>query len=92
MPDEAEIRQRVLAIVARSFRVPAESIDPSFEYGPFGLSLEGLMELEARIYIEREFNIEIPDSEVEKILSIDQLVDAIKAHLALSNQAGAIGR
>lgn len=44
------------------------------------LDLDSLDAVEVVMAIEEEFNIEIPDSEADKILSIDDAVNYVSGH------------
>ena len=72
-----EIEMQVKAILAAKLRVNIKALkgNASFTYD-FGA--DSLNMLEAIMDIERQFNVKINDENVEKLKTVDQLIDFVK--------------
>ncbi len=75
----SSVEQQVKAIVAEQLGVKAEAVtnDASFVDD---LGADSLDTVELVMALEEEFETEIPDEEAEKITTVQQAVDYIKAH------------
>ena len=73
------VEQQVKAIVAEQLGVKQEQVtnDASFVDD---LGADSLDTVELVMALEEEFEIEIPDEDAEKITTVQQAVDYIKAH------------
>ena len=73
------VEQQVKAIVAEQLGVKAEQVvnDASFVDD---LGADSLDTVELVMAMEEEFETEIPDEEAEKITTVQQAIDYIKAH------------
>ena len=74
------VEQQVKAIVAEQLGVKAEQVvnDASFVDD---LGADSLDTVELVMALEEEFECEIPDEEAEKITSVQQAIDYVKAHV-----------
>lgn len=80
------IEERVKKIVVEQLGVKEQEVtrDASFVDD---LGADSLDTVELVMALEEEFNIEIPDEEAEKITTILQAIDYIKAHSASASTA-----
>ena len=76
----SNVEERVKKIVAEQLGVKLEEVttDASFVED---LGADSLDTVELVMALEEEFDTEIPDEEAEKIQSVGQAVDYIKAHM-----------
>ncbi len=74
----AAIEERVIKIVKEQLGVSDVKLENSFVED---LGADSLDTVELVMALEEEFNVEIPDSDAEKIGTIQQAVDFIQAHL-----------
>ena len=92
MPDVSDIDQlgsRVINVIARTHRIPAESItlDSTFDE----LKIDSLDGINIVFALENEFEIEIPDEGVQNMRSLRQITEGIEKLLAAKNQAALPG-
>ncbi len=82
----ATVEERVKKIVLEQLGVKEEDVtnDASFVDD---LGADSLDTVELVMALEEEFNTEIPDEEAEKISTIQQAIDYIKAHSASESTA-----
>ncbi len=78
--DEKEIEEKVIAIVAEQMGVDKSEItrDTNFVQD---LNADSLDTVELAMEFEDEFETSIPDEEAEKIQTVGQAIDFIKAHI-----------
>ena len=76
----ADIGQKVKSIIAEQLGVKIEEVTDSASFVD-DLGADSLDTVELVMALEEEFGIEIPDEEAEKIQSVGQAVDYIKAHM-----------
>jgi acyl carrier protein len=71
---------RVTAVIAKSQRLPPESvtIDKTFEE----LNIDSLDGMEILFALEGEFNVDIPDDEARAIRTVREMVEGIEKLLA----------
>ncbi|MGB6976170.1 MAG: acyl carrier protein [Gammaproteobacteria bacterium] len=74
----ATVQERVIKIVGDQLGVTDVKANASFVED---LGADSLDTVELVMALEEEFNIEIPDTEAEKIGTVQQAIDHIKAHL-----------
>ena len=77
---ENNIEQRVKKIVAEQLGVSEAEVknESSFQED---LGADSLDTVELVMALEEEFECEIPDEEAEKITSVQQAIDYVKAHV-----------
>ncbi len=75
----SNIEERVKKIVVEQLDVKADDVTPTASFVD-DLGADSLDTVELVMALEEEFEIEIPDEEAEKITTIAQAVDFIKAH------------
>jgi acyl carrier protein len=75
----ATVQERVIKIVSDQLGVGTD-IKPSASFVE-DLGADSLDTVELVMALEEEFGIEIPDTEAEKIATVQQAIDHIKAHL-----------
>jgi acyl carrier protein len=88
MPPQADTDQlgeQVMAVIARTQRLPVESItlDSTFEQ----LKIDSLDGINIVFEIEKEFDIEIPDEGVSNLRSVRQTVEGVRQLVAKKGQA-----
>jgi acyl carrier protein len=80
-----ELTRRVIAVVAKTQRVPIEKISLDSTFEELGMdSLDGVNLLFA---LEEEFNINIPDEDAKDIRSVRQMVEGVSKLLATGGEA-----
>ena len=78
--DEAEIKEKVIAIVAEQMGVEKGEITPETNFVN-DLNADSLDTVELVMEFEDEFETSIPDEEAEKIQTVGQAVDFIKDNM-----------
>ncbi|MCP5155162.1 MAG: acyl carrier protein [Ectothiorhodospiraceae bacterium] len=73
------IEERVKQIVVEQLGVKEEDVSPDASFVD-DLGADSLDTVELVMALEEEFNCEIPDEEAEKITTVQQAMDYIKAH------------
>lgn len=76
---EPEVEQRVIHVVQNFAKVDSTKVNRNAHFIN-DLGLDSLDEVELLMQIEDEFAIEMPDSEVEKIHSVDDAIKYLAAH------------
>ncbi|MFO1434350.1 MAG: acyl carrier protein [Candidatus Competibacteraceae bacterium] len=78
--NSSDIEERVKKIIVEQLGVAAEQVtnDASFVED---LGADSLDTVELVMALEEEFECEIPDEDAEKITTVQQAIDYIKAHL-----------
>jgi acyl carrier protein len=74
------IDQRVKDIIVEQLGVKPEQVTPEAKFIE-DLGADSLDTVELVMALEEEFECEIPDEEAEKITTVQQAVDYIKAHV-----------
>ena len=74
------VEQKVKQIIVEQLGVDASEVSPQASFVN-DLGADSLDTVELVMALEEEFDIEIPDEEAEKIQSVSQAVDYIKAHM-----------
>ena len=80
MADQKTIEQRVKEIIVNQLNVNEEQITREASFLD-DLGADSLDTVELVMALEEEFECEIPDEEAEKITSVQQAIDYIKAHV-----------
>lgn len=80
---QEKIFEKVKEIVAEQLGVKPEEVTPEANFAN-DLGADSLDTVELVMALEEEFNIEIPDEEAEKILTVQQAVDFINEQVAAS--------
>ena len=78
--EEAEIKEKVIAIVAEQMGVEKSEISESTNFVN-DLNADSLDTVELVMEFEDEFETSIPDEEAEKIQTVGQAVDFIKENM-----------
>src|SRR5690606_36031834 len=76
----SSIEERVKKIVVEQLGVKEEEVSASASFVD-DLGADSLDTVELVMALEEEFECEIPDEEAEKITSVQQAIDYIKAHV-----------
>jgi acyl carrier protein len=79
MAAEKSIEQKVKDIIVEQLGVNADQVTPEAKFIE-DLGADSLDTVELVMALEEEFETEIPDEEAEKITTVQQAVDYIKAH------------
>ena len=74
------VLEKVKAILSEQFDVEEDSITPDTNLSE-DLEADSLDVVDLLMSIEDEFEIEVPDEEIENIKSLDQLVKYIEANM-----------
>ena len=77
----ADVETRVKEIIIEQLGVDAKEVNNQASFIN-DLGTDSLDTVELVMALEEEFNTEIPDEEAEKIQTVGQAVDYIKAHSA----------
>ncbi|MEA5552486.1 acyl carrier protein [Anabaena cylindrica UHCC 0172] len=80
---QADIFERVKSIVIEQLEIEAEKVVPNATFTD-DLGADSLDIVELVMALEEEFDLEIPDEDAEKILTVADVVDYIKNHVAAS--------
>jgi acyl carrier protein len=75
-----EVAQKVMDIIAESLGVKRNEVAPAASFIT-DLNADSLDIVELVMAIEKEFDIEIPDDEAEKIRTVQDAIDYIVAHV-----------
>ena len=84
--DVKEIEEKVIAIVAEQMGVDKGEINRDTHFVN-DLNADSLDTVELVMEFEDEFETSIPDEDAEKIQTVGQAIDFIKAHLNKGGQA-----
>jgi acyl carrier protein len=87
MVDSPSIAQRVIAAIARSKRVDADSIRPETTFEALGM--DSLDAIELLFELEEEFDLTVEDEAVQGKETVDQVIQAVRE--ALAESPGAVG-
>ncbi len=74
-----DIESKVKSIIVENLGVDAGTVTPQASFVN-DLGADSLDTVELVMALEEEFDLEIPDEEAEKIQSVGQAIDYIKAH------------
>ena len=74
------VAEKVKSIIVEQLGVDADEVTPQASFTD-DLGADSLDTVELVMALEEEFECEIPDEEAEKITSVQQAIDYIKAHL-----------
>jgi acyl carrier protein len=78
-PTMAEIKKKVIAIIAEQLAKPEDSIQESSHFVD-DLGADSLDTVEIIMAIEEAFGLEIPESEQEKIRTVGDAISYIEKH------------
>ena len=78
--DKGAITDKVKDLIAQSLGVNVDDVRPQASFID-DLGADSLDIVELVMLIEKEFNIEIPDDDAEKISTVQDSIDYIAAHL-----------
>jgi acyl carrier protein len=73
--------EKVQNIIAESLGVPRAEVVPTASFIS-DLNADSLDIVELVMAIEKEFDVEIPDEEAEKIRTVQDAIDYIQAHVS----------
>ena len=77
---EKSVEQKVKDIIVEQLGVNPDQVTPDAKFIE-DLGADSLDTVELVMALEEEFECEIPDEEAEKITTVQQAVDYIKAHV-----------
>ena len=80
MAQVQDVEARVKEIIVEQLGVDASEVTPQASFVN-DLGADSLDTVELVMALEESFDVEIPDEEAEKIQSVGQAVDYIKAHI-----------
>jgi acyl carrier protein len=83
--DTDQLGEKVIAVIARTQRLPADSVtlDSTFEE----LKIDSLDGINIVFELEKEFDIEIPDEGVSNLRSVRQTVEGVRQLIEKKGQA-----
>jgi acyl carrier protein len=81
---EQDIASKVIDLIQISTGVEKSSITPEASLTD-DLGLDSLDDIELIMAIEEEFDIEITDEEAERIKTVQQTIDAVKARVKVES-------
>ena len=70
-----DLTQRVISVIAKTQRIPAEKISPDSTFEELGL--DSLDSVNILFALEEEFNVSIPYETAREIRSVRQIIDGI---------------
>ncbi len=79
MADVKDVEARVKEIIVEQLGVDATEVNPAASFVN-DLGADSLDTVELVMALEEEFDVEIPDDQAEKIQTVGQAIDYIKAH------------
>ena len=74
-----DIESKVKGIIVENLGVDAATVNPQASFVN-DLGADSLDTVELVMALEEEFDVEVPDEEAEKIQTVGQAIDYIKAH------------
>lgn len=77
------VQQRVQAIIGKQLGVDADRVAPEASLLD-DLGADSLDVVELAMALEEEFSIEVPDEDLEKIRTVQDIVDLIQAHAGVA--------
>ncbi|MCR5085126.1 MAG: acyl carrier protein [Succinivibrionaceae bacterium] len=77
---DSNIEERVKDVVSNYLSIDREKVIPEASFIA-DLGADSLDSVELVMNLENEFHIEIPDSEAEKINTVQSAIDYVKAHI-----------
>ncbi|CAA7388768.1 unnamed protein product [Spirodela intermedia] len=77
--DKSEVADRVITVVKNFQKVDPAKVTPNAHFSD-DLGLDSLDAVEVVMALEEEFGFEIPDSDADKINSINLAIDFISSH------------
>jgi len=75
-----ELFLRIQAAIARSLEIDSARIQPATRFKE-DLGADSLSSLEIMMELEREFDLEIPDEEAEKIFTVEEAINYLEKNL-----------
>jgi acyl carrier protein len=82
MTDRAEIESRVREVLAEQLAVDESQVVPDARFAE-DLNADSLDLVEAVLALEEEWNIEIPEDEMETVKTVGQAVDLVATKLGV---------
>ncbi|MBV9223150.1 MAG: acyl carrier protein [Acidobacteriaceae bacterium] len=88
-PETDQLSSRVINVIAKTQRIPAESIAPDSTFNQLKIdSLDGINIIFA---LENEFGIEIPDEGINNMRSVREVTEGIEKLMAAKAQTTSPG-
>jgi acyl carrier protein len=85
-----EIELKVREIISKKFNVPIETIGPKSRLID-DLKVDSFGAVELMFELEEQFGLKIADSDIERVLSVEQIVAYLEEWLEKKEGSGAIG-
>jgi acyl carrier protein len=82
-----ELIQRVLKVIAKSKRIPLETVTIDSEFQQIGI--DSMDAVEILFALENEFDISIPDDEVRSVRNVRDMCEGVEKLLAAKSNAAA---
>ncbi len=70
-----DLTQRVIAVIAKTQRIPPDSISPASTFTE--LKIDSLDGINLMFALESEFSISIPDEEARKLTTVHEVIDGV---------------
>jgi acyl carrier protein len=74
------VETRVMRILSRTAMLPAEDVTP--EASLKALDIKSLEQIECVLALEDEFHIELPQSDMQTLRTVQDIIDAVQRVLA----------
>ncbi len=89
VPNLDQLSSRVIRVIAKTQRIPAENItlDSTFDQ----LKIDSLDGINIVFALDNEFGIEIPDEGVNSMRSVREVTEGIQKLIPFKNQAASSG-
>lgn len=89
IPETDQLTSRVINVIAKTQRMPAEGIAPDSTFDQLKIdSLDGINIIFA---LENEFGIEIPDEGINNMRSVREVTEGVEKLMATKTQAASSG-
>lgn len=80
VPDQKGIEERVRALVSQNLQVSEDEVEPDSNF-VYDLGADSLDLTELAAALEEEFEIEIPEAEFARIMSVSRVVSYVESQV-----------
>lgn len=75
-----DVEARIVAVVSRAAMVPAAALEPGKTLADLGV--RSLEQIECVLALEDEFEVEVPEAQLRRARTVQDLIDLVKTALA----------